>query len=159
MAVTALRLTNVYGPRQCLQRDGLGFLPVFIRRALRGEPIHVYGDGRQERDCLYVHDVVRAIAYAATSPDAPGEVFNLGHYDALGLGDIARIVSAAAGGASSVDFVPWPSQLARIDIGSFAGDFSKAKRMLGWEPLIPFAEGIAATVAFYREHPWYLSST
>jgi UDP-glucose 4-epimerase len=159
MAISALRLTNVYGPRQCLQRDGLGFLPVFVRRALRGEPIHVYGDGLQQRDCLHVDDVVKALASAATAPDSAGQVFNLGHYDALGLGEIAQIVATAAGGSSTVDFVPWPSDLARIDIGSFAGDFSKAKRMLGWEPLIPFDDGIASTLAFYREHPWYLSST
>ncbi len=132
---------------------------MFVRRALRGEPIHVYGDGLQQRDCLHVDDVVKALASAATAPDSAGQVFNLGHYDALGLGEIAQIVSAAAGGSSTVDFVPWPSDLARIDIGSFAGDFSKAKRMLGWEPLIPFDDGIASTLAFYREHPWYLSST
>jgi nucleoside-diphosphate-sugar epimerase len=158
MATSALRLTNVYGPRQCLTRDGLGFLPVFVRRALRGEPLDVYGDGRQLRDCLHVDDVVRALALAATTPDAVGQVFNLGHPDALELGEIARLV-AAAGGASEVTVVPWPDDLVRIDIGSFWGDFSKAKRVLGWEPDIDFAGGIAATIAFYRDHPWYLSST
>jgi UDP-glucose 4-epimerase len=159
MAVSALRLTNVYGPRQSLGRDGLGFLPVFIRRALRGEPILVYGDGRQMRDCLYIDDVVRALVLAAVTPDGVGQVFNLGHDDALDLGEIARIVVAAAGGASEVSLTPWPDDLLRIDIGSFWGDFSRAKRVLGWQPEIGFAAGIAATVAFYREHPWYLSST
>ena len=55
--------------------------------------------------------------------------------------------------------MPWPADHARIDIGSFRGDFSKAKRVLGWEPEIELAAGIADTVAFYRAHPWYLSST
>src|SRR5262245_6952641 len=77
MAISALRLTNVYGPRQCLVRDGLGFLPVFVRRALQGESIQVYGDGEQRRDCLHVNDVVRALALAALTPDAVGHVFNL----------------------------------------------------------------------------------
>jgi UDP-glucose 4-epimerase len=158
MAISALRLTNVYGPRQCLSRDGLGFLPVFVRRAMKGEPIEVYGDGRQLRDCLHVDDVVRALALAAVAPDAAGQVFNLGHPDALDLAEIARRVVAAAGGASNVSLVPWPGDHARIDIGSFRGDFSKAKRVLGWEPEIGFDAGMAATVAFYREHPWYLSS-
>ena len=158
MAISALRLTNVYGPRQSLMRDGLGFLPVFVRRALRGEPIDVYGDGRQLRDCLYVDDVVRALVLAAVTPDSVGQVFNLGHDDALELAEIARIVAAGAGGASEVSLVPWPDDLVRIDIGSFWGDFSKAKRVLGWAPEIGFGAGIAATIAFYREHPWYLSS-
>ncbi len=58
-----------------------------------------------------------------------------------------------------MELVPWPDEHARIDIGSFQGDYSKAKRVLGWEPHIPFAEGIIDTLAFYRRHPWYLSST
>jgi UDP-glucose 4-epimerase len=159
MTISALRLTNVYGPRQCLTRPGLGFLPVFLRLALGGETISVYGDGRQLRDCLHVDDVVRALALAALTPDATGNVFNLGHDEATELGTIARMVADAAGGASAVTTVPWPPDHARIDIGSFRGDFSKAKRVLGWEPRIGLAAGITDTVAFYRACPWYLSST
>jgi nucleoside-diphosphate-sugar epimerase len=159
IAVSALRLTNVYGPRQSLVRDGLGFLPVFVRRALQGQPIDVFGDGHQLRDCLYVDDVVRALVLAAITPDSVGQVFNLGHDEALDLADIAHTITGAAGGASEVALAPWPDDLVRIDIGSFWGDFSKAKRVLGWEPAVGFAAGIATTIAFYREHPWYLSST
>ena len=56
-----LRLTNVYGPRQHLEREGLGFLPVFVRQALLGEDIVLYGDGTQRRDCVHVDDVVDAL--------------------------------------------------------------------------------------------------
>ena len=159
MAISALRLTNVYGPRQCLSRDGLGFLPVFVRRALRGEPIQVYGDGEQRRDCLHVNDVVRALTFAVATADATGQVFNLGHDDAIDLRTIALLVAEAAGGRSEVTTVPWPADHARIDIGSFRGDYSKAKRVLGWEPEIDFRAGIAEAIAFYRDRPWYLSST
>ena len=159
MAVTALRLTNVYGPRQSLVLDGLGFLPVFVRRALAGDGIDVFGDGSQLRDCLHVDDVVRAMALAAANTDARGEVFNLGHPEALTLLQIARLTAAAADAGTRVRTVPWPSELEAIDIGSFHGDFSKAKRVLGWEPAIDFADGIGRTIAFYREHPWYQSST
>lgn len=152
----ALRLTNVYGPRQCLTRDGLGFLPVFVRRALRHEPITVYGDGKQLRDCLHVDDVVSAMCLAMLSPDAVGQIFNLGHPQALGLLDIANLTVAAAGGGSDVSLIPWPPEHAQIDIGSFQGDFSKAKRVLGWEPEVSFADGIATTMDFYRDHHWYL---
>jgi len=159
MPISALRLTNVYGPRQCLTRDGLGFFPVFLRLALSGQTIKVYGDGRQLRDCLHVDDVVQALALAALAPDAAGNVFNLGHHEAVELGAIARLVVDAAGAGSDITAVPWPADHARIDIGSFRGDFSKAKRVLGWEPEIDLAAGVADTVAFYRAHPWYLSST
>ena len=155
---SALRLTNVYGPRQNLVHDGLGFLPVFIRVALQGGTITVYGDGRQQRDCLHVDDVVVALALAAANPDAAGQVLNLGHPEPLGLLPIAEAVVAAAG-QGDVTLVPWPEDRVAIDIGSFQGDYSRAKQVLGWEPDINFADGIAATVDFYRRHPWYLSST
>ena len=157
MRCSALRLTNVYGPRQCLAKDGLGFLPVFVRRALQGEAITLYGDGEQLRDCLHVDDVVVAMVAAMLSPDAPGEVFNLGHPEALGLGRIANEIVSAAG-SGTIETVPWPADHARIDIGSFQGDFSKATRVLGWEPRVRFTDGIADTLAHYREHPWYLTS-
>ena len=65
LRVDVLRLTNVYGPRQHLEREGLGFLPVFVRRALLGEEIVLYGDGTQRRDCVHVDDVVDALLLAA----------------------------------------------------------------------------------------------
>ncbi len=151
-----LRLTNVYGPRQSLSKDGLGFFPVFLRRALDGDAIAVFGDGQQQRDCLHVADVVRAMV-AALHPEAEGEVFNLGHPEAHPLLHIAQTVAAAAGG-TPVELVPFPDELARIDIGSFQGDYSKAKRVLGWEPRVALAEGVADTIDFYRAHPWYRSS-
>ena len=152
---SALRMTNVYGPRQRLLGDRQGFLPVFIRRALEDQPITVYGDGSQERDCIHVDDVVEALAAAALSPDAAGEAFNLGH-EALSLRAIADSIVETAG-SGSVELIPWPPERASIDIGSYRGDYSKAKRVLGWEPSIGFDEGIAATIAYYRPRlSWYL---
>jgi UDP-glucose 4-epimerase len=159
LAVSALRLTNVYGPRQCLEHDGLGFLPVFVRRALAGEEILVYGDGSQLRDCLHVDDVVRALAAAALRPEAVGEVCNLGHHEVHSLAELARLVQEAAGRGGAMRLVPWPDDLARIDIGSFHGSYAKAERLLGWRPEIAFADGIAMTMAAYRSHSWSPSST
>ena len=158
LRVCALRLTNAYGPRQCLTKDGLGFLPVFVRRALAGQDLSVYGDGQQLRDCLHVDDVVRALALAALSADSSGEVFNLGHPDALSLLRIAQLATEAADLGAAVHLVPWPGAEAQIDIGSFHGDYSKAKRVLGWEPHIGFSTGIAQTLAFYQANPWYAGS-
>lgn len=157
MRTSALRLTNVYGPRQCLSKDGLGFLPVFIRRALRGDPLTVFGEGEQFRDCVHVDDVLEALLLAALSADAVGEVFNIGHPEHHSLGEIAHIINDAAGDGEVLS-VPWPTELAKIDIGSFRTEFSKAKRVLGWEPSIGLSDGMARTLAFYRDNPWYLSS-
>jgi nucleoside-diphosphate-sugar epimerase len=158
MAVTALRLTNVYGPRQRLSSDELGVLPVFIRRAMNGETIRVFGDGRQRRDCLHVDDVVAALV-SATDPDVIGQVLNVGHPDVYELADIARTVIAAAGGRSTFELVPWPDDNQRIDIGSFHTDGRRMSDRTGWSASITLERGIADTVAFYGAHPWYLSST
>lgn len=159
LRVSALRLTNVYGPRQSLSHDDLGFLPVFVRRSLEGGTITLYGDGSQRRDCLHVDDVCRGLALAASTPSAAGEIFNLGHHEDHTLAEIAAILVDAAGGAGSVATVPWPPERERIDIGDFRTDATKARTHLGWEPAIPLRDGLTATIDFYRAHPWYLSST
>jgi len=159
LASVVLRLTNVYGPRQHLGRTDLGFLPVFVRRALLGEEIVLFGDGSQERDCVYVDDVVSALVASAVTPGARGEVLNLGHPEPLPLVEIARLTQLAAGSDGGVRTQPWPEDLAKIDIGSYRGDFSKASRILGWAPSTAFEDGIAATIAHHRDRSWSRSST
>jgi len=155
LPATVVRLTNVYGPRQRLRDDFQGFLPIFVRRALLDQPIRVFGDGAQQRDCLYVDDVVECLLRAAALPDAAGQVFNVGNDEHLALRDLAELIIAAAG-TGSIEFVPWPPDRDAIDIGSYFGDSSKAKRLLGWVPQTPFADGIRRTVEFYRRNDtWY----
>ena len=151
LRTTVVRLTNVFGPRQRLRDDFQGFLPIFIRRALLGQRISLFGDGSQERDCLYVDDVTDCLVRAALTDDAVGEVVNGGNDEHLPLKTIAELVVGAAG-SGSVEMVPWPPDRDAIDIGSYFGDSSKAKRTLGWTPTTTFAEGIERTVAFYRAH-------
>ena len=155
LRASAVRLTNVYGPRQRLRDDFQGFLPIFVRRALDDEPITVFGEGEQQRDCLYVDDVVECLLRAALTPEAHGEIFNVGNDEHLSLREIAEAVVLAAG-SGRVENVPWPADRDAIDIGSYFGDSSKAKRVLGWEPIVPFADGIARTVEFFRaRRDWY----
>lgn len=159
----SLRLTNVYGPRQDVQKSGLGFLPVFVSRVLRGQPLSVFGDGQQQRDCLHVDDVVEALALAGLGVKvgaiAAGEVFNVGGAESHTLLEIAQLMTAAGGACADVTLLPWPDELSRIDIGGFETDSSAAAAALGWSPTIPLVGGIEATLNFYREHPWYLLST
>lgn len=158
MPITSLRLTNVYGPRQRLTSDELGFLPVFVRKALLGETIELFGGGDQRRDCLYVDDVVDAVL-AATGPDAIGAMYNVGHVRSHSLKEIADELTAVAGTGSEVVTTPWPPVHRRIDIGSFETDSGSIRRELGWEPATDLTTGLRRTIEFYREHPWYLSST
>ena len=158
LACTSLRLTNVYGPRQRLTSDELGFLPVFLRRALQGDEILIYGDGRQRRDCLHVDDVVAAVL-ACVDDRAVGQVFNVGHPSTHALHEIASVIVDAAGSTGGVRLVPWPDDQARIDIGSFHTGSARIAEVLGWRASVDLGAGIRDTIAFYREHGCYLSST
>ena len=146
----SLRLTNVYGPRQALKLPWQGFIGTFLRRALRGEEISVFGDGSQLRDMLYVDDAVEAFLRAGLAPlasGAPWEICNLGGPRALTLTEIALTI-----GGSQVRHVPFPDDRRKIDIGSYYADDSRFRTWTGWEPRVEFAEGIARTRAFYQEH-------
>ncbi len=158
LATTSLRLTNVYGPRQRLTSDELGFLPVFIRKALLGEQISIFGDGEQRRDCVYVGDVVDALL-AATAPQAVGKVFNVGNVVDHSLAEIAAAIIDVTGSEGGLRLVPWPEDQRRIDIGSFHTDGTTIAETLGWKATTTLDDGLRATATFYRGHPWYLSST
>ena len=149
MPASVLRLSNVYGPRQRLDGDHQGFLPAFVRRALEGEAITVFGDGSQQRDCLYVDDAVTALLAVAANPVAYGEIFNIGHHEHASLLEIAHAVVDAAGSGEVVN-TAWPEDRARIAIDSYWTDHSKATEMLGWEPTWSLADGLAATLEHYR---------
>ena len=141
-----LRLTNVYGPRMSLNVTGQGFLGVFFRKALLGEPITVYGEGEQLRDPVYVADVVEAFLLAGIATAAAQREFNIGGLEALSLRQIALEIGG------KVEHIPFPSHLQHIDIGSYYTDSRRAKEMLGWEAKTALAEGTAKTLAYYREH-------
>jgi len=146
----SLRLTNVYGPRQALHLPWQGFIGTFLARALRGETVRVFGDGTQLRDMLHVDDAVEAFLRAALEP-LPGSarwlVCNVGGPRPLSLLEIARTV---AGG--DVTLVPFPETSKLIDIGSYYADDSLLRSWTGWAPQVEFVEGIARTLAFYRDH-------
>jgi len=146
----ALRLTNVYGPRQALQLPWQGFIATFVRRALQNEPIVVFGDGRQLRDMLYVDDAVEALLLAGLAPlpaEPPWFVANVGGPAPLTLAEIARTVAG-----DNVRFIPFPDEQARIDIGSYYSDSRRFQEWTGWKPRVHFAEGLARTLEFYRSH-------
>jgi UDP-glucose 4-epimerase len=147
----SLRLTNVYGPRQLLKHNRQGFIGWFIRLAIEGRPIEIYGDGSQLRDFVYVDDAVDAFLRAGASDTCNGEAFNVGGDQPFSHRDLTALLVSIAG-SGSVRYVEWPADKKAIDIGSFYADSTKFKRVTGWAPAVPLAEGLARTVAFYRSH-------
>ena len=146
-----LRLTNTYGPRMRVVDARQTFLGIWIRRLLEGHPILVYGDGAQLRDYNYVDDVVDALLLAASSDLCCGEVLNLGSKEAFSLTETAKVFLKLEPNGE-VQYVPFPHDRLVIDIGDYQGDFSRIASRLGWAPKVSFEEGLARTIAYYKEY-------
>jgi nucleoside-diphosphate-sugar epimerase len=148
-----LRLTNTYGPGMRLRGEGRMFLGEWFRRLLRAEPIALYGCGTQLRDLNHVDDVVAAFLLAAMQGASfPGEVFNLGAPEALSLKHLADLLARVAGTDLPARHQPFPDDLAKIEIGSYRGDFTKIKTAFGWEPRIELEDGLRQTFEELREN-------
>ena len=147
----SLRLTNVYGPRQLIRHNRQGFIGWFIRLALEGRTIQIYGDGSQLRDFVHVDDVVDAFLRAGASDACNGGVFNVGGSQPISHRDLTALLIDAAG-AGSVEYVEWPSEKKAIDIGSFYADSSKFGGVTGWHPTVDLRDGLSSTLAYYRAH-------
>lgn len=148
---TSLRLTNTYGPRQLLRHPRQGFAPWFIRLALEGKGISVFGDGSQKRDFNYVDDVVEALLLVGASEHTVGEIYNLGGERPYSLLEFVELLLGEAG-QGSYRLAPFPEDRARIDIGDYYGSFAKLESACGWRPRTPLPEGLRHTLAYYREH-------
>ena len=154
--VVCLRLTNTYGPRQLVQHDRQGFIGWFIRQAMDGGVIEVFGDGKQERELVYVDDVVDALLLAGASKGSEGEVFNLGGDDPISLAELAGQLIQLTG-RGEVRIKSFPAERKLIDLGSFYASYEKIESAIGWRPKTSLREGLRQTIEFYaqnREHYW-----
>jgi nucleoside-diphosphate-sugar epimerase len=145
----SLRLTNTYGPRMDLASDLKGFVGVFIRKALRGEKIRIYGSGEQRRDFNHVDDVVDALLLAGQNDSIHGSVFNLGHSRSHSLLDFVSLLRRFT--EFEYELVPFPAEVEAIDIGDYYGDYRRFHEATGWEPRVELAEGLENTIRFFRD--------
>ena len=145
----SLRLTNTYGPRMDLKSDKKGFVGIFIRKALCGEQITIFGTGDQRRDFNYIDDVVDALLIGGERNDIEGEVYNLGHPEPRSLNEVVEILSRNV--EFSYERVPFPEAAKAIDIGDYFGDFSKFQKATGWTPQVDLEQGLEKTLAYYQE--------
>ena len=148
MRCAALRLTNTYGPRQHLRGNKQGFVGIFIRMAIDGETIRIFGTGEQRRDFNYIDDVVDAFLLATDHPDVWGKTFNFGATEHYSLRQFVEILRKYA--EFEYKFVPFPPEHKAIDIGDYYGDYSRFHEVTGWEPKISLDEGLQRTMAYFK---------
>lgn len=143
-----LRLSNPYGPRQQIKHGKYGIVNWFVRLALEGRPLTVFGDGAQARDYFYIDDAVEAFLAAALHEGSGGETFNIGGGKPISFKTMAEAIAAATG--ARVEYAPWPAEWKQVETGDYVTDIAKAQRVLGWTPKVEFSDGIRRTVDYYR---------
>ncbi len=149
-----LRLTNIYGPRSQMKHDHYGVVNWFVRLAMDGKTIPVYGDGRLKRDFLFIDDCIDAMRGCAATTKCYGEVINVGQPTASNFLTLARAIVRAAG-SGSVKLAPFSPQRAAQEPGDFTSDITKIKKLTGWKPTTGLESGLKQTVAYYRKHKHY----
>ena len=140
---TALRYSNVYGPRQNPHGEA-GVVAIFCSRILQGKPCLIYGDGNQTRDYVFVGDVAEANLNALK---AQGGIYNIGTGRETSVNELVSVLKKVVGKDFKTDYAPpVPGEVRRISL-----DIGLAKRVLGWSPKTELEEGLALTWDWFKE--------
>jgi nucleoside-diphosphate-sugar epimerase len=143
------RYFNVFGPRQDPGSPYSGVISLFIDAMTSGKTPKIYGDGRQTRDFTYVADVVNGVLRCCDAPNVAGEVLNVAAGGRVSLLELIRALQVITGKSTEPEFGPTREG----DVKDSQADIFKARQMLGFEPSVPFDDGLRRTVA------WFQSST
>jgi UDP-glucose 4-epimerase len=147
LPVTVVRLFNTVGSRQSPLYGNV--IPRLVRQALSGEPLTVYGDGRQTRCFCHVADVIDGFVRLLDLPDAQGQVFNLGSPEEISMLDLARRIRELVGSSSRIDLVPYSDAYTPgfEDVPRRVPDLSRIRTLTGWQPTHTLDDILTETIA------------
>ncbi len=146
LPTVAIRPFNIYGPHQM----GTGAIHHFVRRALRGEPLILHNDGSQIRSWCYIDDMIDGLLLVMVRKEALGQSFNIGNpRSTVTIHQLARDIIRLSGSSSAMEHLEWNFP----DVELRVPDIRKARTLLGYEPLVDLEEGLARTIAWYRQQP------
>jgi UDP-glucose 4-epimerase len=150
LPVIVVRLFNTVGPRQTGQYGMV--VPNFVRQALAGQPITVFGDGTQSRSFTYVGDVVRAMVALIDEPRAVGQVFNIGNGREISIGALAERIKTMTGSSSPIVRIPYDQayEAGFEDMPRRVPDISKIRALVGYEPTVELDEILTRVIASLR---------
>ncbi len=150
LPVVIVRFFNTVGPRQTGQYGMV--VPTFVRQALAGEPLTVFGDGTQSRSFTYVGDVVGALLKLMVEPRAVGEVFNIGNVEEVSIRGLAERVKALTGSASEIVTIPYDQayEAGFEDMPRRVPDLTKIEALIGYRPEVGLDEIIRRVVESQR---------
>jgi len=145
-----VRLPNPYGVRQQMKHNKYSLVGWFLRQALDGGTITIFGDGKQLRDYLYIDDIVEGLLLLAEKGVA-GEIYNMGSKEKVTFVEMVDAVLKEAGSGKK-EHIPWPENYEKNETGGYIADTSKIERDTGWKARVTLKEGIKLMVEYYRKH-------
>ncbi len=150
LPVIVVRLFNTVGPRQTGQYGMV--IPNFVKQALSGRPITVFGDGTQSRSFTYVGDVVRALLALVEHPGAVGQVFNIGNGEEISIRGLAEKIKAMTGSASEIVTIPYDQayEAGFEDMPRRVPDITKINALVGYRPTVDLDEILVKVIEFFR---------
>lgn len=146
-----LRITNPYGVRQQVKHDKYSIPGWFMRLAMEGKTIKIFGDGTQIRDYIYVSDIVNAFLGVAGSATTAGEIYNCGSGVSMQFREMVETIVREVG-SGSVEYVPWPESYERVETGDFRTDISKISTAIEWRPMVSVVDGVRQMVSYYKKN-------
>lgn len=149
--IVCVRIANPYGPRQQMKHNAYGIVNWFIRLAMDGNPLTIYGDGRQIRDYVFTDDVAKGLLAVALSSETSGKIYNLGSGVGTPFREMVRKIADCIPN-TEIREVPWPPDRYFVETGDYISDLSRIQAATEWVPEVNFSDGIEKTVAFYREN-------
>jgi nucleoside-diphosphate-sugar epimerase len=147
LETVSIRYFNVFGPRQDPGSPYSGVISLFVKWLLAGERPTVHGDGSQTRDFTYVANVVDGVLRACEASEASGEAINVATEGRVSLNELLAALQQILG--TRLDPVYGPPRVG--DVHDSQASIAKARRLLGYEPIVPFEEGLRRTVAWFKE--------
>ena len=148
LKTVVLRITNPYGERQQLKHSKYSLPGWFMRLAIEGKPITIFGDGGQLRDYVYGTDIAEAFVTVGATEVPSGEIFNCGYGRSVPFREMVETIVEVLG-RGEVTYLPWPADYERSETGDVNFDVSKLRRAIGWIPKISLKEGVKQMYEYY----------
>jgi UDP-glucose 4-epimerase len=149
MDTVVFRIANPYGPRSQMKHHQYSMVNWFLRLAMEGKDLPIFGDGSQVRDYIYIDDLIEAFVAAGASPRTKGQIYNVGSGAGTKFIDMANMVIQIVG-RGKIDPQPWPKNYENVETGDYISNIDKIKGDTGWMPKVEFEEGLRRTLEYYK---------
>lgn len=148
------RIANPYGPRSQMKHHKYSMINWFIRQAMEGNTIKVFGNGEQIRDYIYVDDLADALLLASTNHKCNGEVYNIGSGIGTKFKDMVGTVVDIVG-SGTIEYIPWPDNYINVETGDYVTNIKKICNTIEWKPITDLKNGIKKTFEYYTKYKSY----